>query len=70
MSTHVSAEVRSWMGRRGLRQADLAESIGLSRQAIGARLKGRTQWTVDDLAAVAKALGVSMDVLLRGPDEQ
>lgn len=68
LSGRVSSEVRAWMGRRGIRQQELADAMGVSRQAISARLAGRTQWTVDDLAAAANALDVEVTTLLAGPD--
>jgi transcriptional regulator with XRE-family HTH domain len=67
LSATVSAEVRAWMARRGLSQEALAERLGISRQALSARLTGRTQWTVDDLAAAAHALNVPIADLLSAP---
>lgn len=68
LSAWVSGEVRACMARKAIRQDDLAERLGLSQQALSSRLTGRTRWTLDDLAAVADALNVSMGSLL--PPEQ
>jgi transcriptional regulator with XRE-family HTH domain len=67
LSRQVSTEIRAWMARRGLTQQDVALALGISRQAVSARLNGQTQWTLDDLAAVAEALGVSVTTLLSSP---
>ena len=67
LSRIVSIEVKVWMARRGMGQAALAEYLGVSRQALSARLTGRTQWTVDDLAAAAAALDVPVAELLSSP---
>jgi transcriptional regulator with XRE-family HTH domain len=68
LSVRVSAEVRAWMARKGIRQDDLAHQMGLSQQALSSRLTGRTRWTVDDLAVAAAALQVPISSLLSFPD--
>ena len=67
VSRQVSTEIRAWMARRALTQQDIALALGISRQAVSARLNGQTQWTLDDLAAVAEELGVSVTTLLSPP---
>jgi transcriptional regulator with XRE-family HTH domain len=67
LSRIVSIEVKVWMARRGMGQQALADQLGISRQALSARLTGRTQWTVDDLAAAAAALDVPVADLLTSP---
>lgn len=67
VSRVVSSEVRAWMARRGLKQADLATALGVTRQAVSLRLSGKTAWTVDDLAVVAKVLDIPITALLSGP---
>ena len=68
LSEIVSEEVRAWMARRGIRQAQLAEALGISQQSVSMRLTGRTSWNVDDLEPVAQLLGVSVSQLLTSPD--
>ena len=64
LSLRVAAEVRAWMARRGVRQETLAIQMGLSQSALSMRLRGRTRWTINDLAAVSEALDVQMATLL------
>lgn len=68
LSHALSVEVRVWMTRRGVSQQEVADALGVSRQAVSARLTGRTQWTVDDLVAVASLLQVAPSALLTSPD--
>lgn len=67
LSLRVAAEVRAWMARRGVRQETLAAQMGLSQSALSMRLRGRTRWTINDLAAVSEALDVPMATLLAPP---
>ena len=67
LSLKGAAEVRVWMARRGVRQETLAVQMGLSQSALSMRLRGRTRWTINDLAAVSEALDVSMATLLAPP---
>ena len=60
----VAAEVRAEMGRQRRSGADLARHLNRSHQTISRRLNGESPWDVDDLAAVAAWLGVSLDRLL------
>ena len=67
LSLRVAAEVRAWMARRGVRQESLAAKMGLSQSALSMRLRGRTRWTINDLAAVSEALDVPMAALWTPP---
>ena len=67
MSRIVSMEVRAWMARRNLTQADLATALGISRQAVSLKLGGKTAWSVDDVAVVARVLEVPVTALLQPP---
>ena len=46
-------------------QADLAEVLGVSQPQAGARLRGEVAWSVDEIAAVARWLGVPVADLVR-----
>ena len=67
LSELVSQEVRAWMARQGIKQAELAEALGITQQAVSHRLTGRTSWNLDDLEPVAALLGVSVSELLTSP---
>ncbi len=63
-STPLNAEIRANMARKGLNGGDVASMLGLSRGAVSRRLTGQTDWTVNELTAVASFLGVTVAALL------
>lgn len=54
------------MADEALSQADLAPVFGVSRAAVSHYLSGRTEPSIDQLSAVAKHIGVSLDYLIYG----
>ena len=63
----IAAEVRAVAARKGLRQGELADAIGVSRQAVSRKLAGATPITVEELLRIAAALEVSPGDLLPRP---
>ena len=63
-SGHVAANTRAEMARRKIRQRHIAEYLGMTQQSVSARLSGRVAFTVDELAAIARLLGVDPATLL------
>ena len=63
----VSRNVRRLRQARGWTQAQLADAIGLgwSEDTTGQAEHGRRAWTADEIAAVARALGVAPGRLFR-----
>lgn len=53
------------MARTGTTQGDLAEAVGLSRQSLASRLRGRTPFYVTELGLIADHFGLSVSELLR-----
>ncbi|MYM19704.1 helix-turn-helix domain-containing protein [Brevibacterium sp. 5221] len=60
----VSGEIRAWLGRRGLRQAWLADLLGVGQSAVSKRLRGVLPFTVPELFTIAAALDISLGELL------
>lgn len=56
--------------KQGLTQVELAEKLDVSRQAISKWESGSTAPSIDNLKAVGKLYGVSMDYLLHDELEQ
>lgn len=54
------------MRERGVRQADIAAALGITRQAVGHKLKGLRPTTTDELEIIAGLLGVHMQDLIGG----
>lgn len=63
----VAANVRAEVARRGLRHADLATALGVSRPAMSRRLTCDMEFSITELRAVAEFLGVPLSVLLDEP---
>lgn len=61
----VSGEVRACMARSRRTQGDLAEALGVSQPQVSARLAGRVDWSIDELAAVSTWLDVPLSELIR-----
>lgn len=55
---------RAEMARKGITQAELATAIGLSQPVISSRLRGKTTFDINEIAAVAAFLGVPLTQLL------
>lgn len=58
--------LKALMGDEALSQADLAPVFGVSRAAVSHYLSGRTEPSIDQISAVAKHIGVSLDYLIYG----
>lgn len=57
-ATPVPNQMRTIARARGVRQADLASAIGVTRQGIVRRLQGETRFTDRELATLAELLEV------------
>jgi predicted transcriptional regulator len=64
LSETVAATVRAEMARRMIRQATLAEHLGYSQPKVSRRLSGDVPFTLDELSAVAAALGITLGELI------
>lgn len=59
------------MARSKRTQSSLANSIGMKQQALSRRLSGRTPFTVDEIAVIARYLEVPVATLFGAePAEQ
>lgn len=60
----VAAEVRAALGRRNIKVAEMARRLGIKQQYLQRRTSGEIAFAVDDLAKLARELGVSMADLM------
>jgi transcriptional regulator with XRE-family HTH domain len=65
----VATEIRVQMARADVRQSQLAREIGKTEQWLSVRLRGRQPIDVNDLALIARGLGVGIHDLLPSPDD-
>lgn len=63
-SAEVGANVRAEMARRDVSQVKIAENLGMSQAAISSRLRGRTPFDINELAAIADYLEMPISGLL------
>lgn len=64
----VALEVKAQMVRQEVNQQQLAESLGLSQAAVSRRLTGEVPFDVNELVAVAAALGITVaDLMVEVP---
>ena len=60
----VGERVLMLMFRARITQTALGSAVGITQSALAKKLRGERKWTLDDLYAVASALGVSIfDIL-------
>lgn len=63
----MTTRIRSAVASSGVRQESLASHLHMSRQALQDRLRGRTRWTTQEAAVLARVLGVRLVDLLDDP---
>lgn len=68
LSVRVAEEVRVWMARRRLSGVKLAARINRTQAYVSRRLNGDVPFDIDDLANIAKALDISVTVLIPSPE--
>lgn len=69
-ATVVADEIRGLMAKKHITQTQLADKIGVTQSAIARRLSGRVAFDVNELAAIAAALGVPVSRLLEDVDTE
>jgi transcriptional regulator with XRE-family HTH domain len=58
--------IRSLRLEKGWSQEELADKVGLHRTYIGAIERGEQNVSIDNIAKLAKTLGISVEVLFKG----
>jgi len=64
LTEQVAAEIRAQMGRRSIRQSELARTLGVTEMWLSRRLRGTQTLDLDDLEKISKALGCRIIDLL------
>ena len=60
----LAREVRAELARRGMSRAQLADQAGINRHTIQRRLSAQHPFTYEELANVARALGLPLSELI------
>lgn len=63
-SRNITDNVRAEMARRQMTQVGLAAVLGYNSKRLGRRLNGSISFTVDELIAIAAALGCTLSALV------
>ncbi|MBF6671183.1 helix-turn-helix transcriptional regulator [Glutamicibacter sp. FBE19] len=71
----MGLEIKGWLARKELRQADLGSALGLSQGAVSQRLVGKVSFSVEELMKVSGLLNITFGQLIgqeilneKGPD--
>ena len=70
MPNSIGDRIRELRDRRGFKQQELADKIGVSRQVLSNWERGYTQVDSHGVAILAKKLEVSTDYILYGRDNE
>lgn len=65
----LRANILAEMGRRELRQADVAEILSTSQRSVSKRMTGDTDWRVGDVLHLAQAWDIPVATLLAGIED-
>lgn len=60
----MNGNLRAEMARRGIRQTDLAEVLGMSQASLSNRLAGKAEWKLSELQVIAQHMGIPLTRLL------
>src|SRR5699024_2514443 len=60
----VGREVAAWMTRYNLRQADIAEILGLLLRYVSKRIRRENPFRTDELLGISRYMGISLSQLL------
>lgn len=65
----VARRLRAYMGEHKITRVKLAVATGISRSTLANKLDGHTELTLDEITAIAHALGKSWLWVLTGVDQ-
>lgn len=63
-SHETASAIRAELGRQNKSRADLARALGATDMWVSRRLTGQTPLSVDDVADIARTLGVPLSALI------
>ena len=67
----VNQAIRVNLTRKGMTQKELADKAGMKLEYLNVRLNGHRSWSIDELDAMADALGIGRAIdLLRLADAE
>lgn len=58
-------EIKACMARNGHIQKDIANILGLSNNSVNQKMKGKREFTVQELATLAKTYDVDINLFIK-----
>lgn len=55
---------KGWMAMNNVKQTELAELLDLSLQSVNQKVNGRKSFTLEQVAIICSAYGISADIFL------
>lgn len=65
MLQRINEKLGGWLLGNNESRASLAEKIGISTQTLNKRISGESEWKWNEVVAISKLIGVSLDELAR-----
>lgn len=65
METKISARIRQLLRERGLKPSPFADKVGIDPGNFIRKLSGVRGWTLENLVAIARGLGIGVEDLLK-----
>lgn len=69
-TSRVAANVRAELARQCRTRRDLAAATGIDEYRVNKRVRGLVPFSADEIAAVARFLGVAVEQLVEPPADQ
>lgn len=63
MNKYINEKIGAWLLSEGNTREKLAAEIGISRPALNNRIDGITKWDWDDVVAISRVIGCSLNDL-------
>lgn len=63
-TSNIAKRVRGLMRKSGTRQRELADEIGISEQLLSSKMCGRSNFTLRDVAGIARFFEITTDELI------
>ncbi|MEG8035056.1 helix-turn-helix transcriptional regulator [Sphingomonas sp. LR61] len=65
----IASMIRGLMARHGVKQSEMAESIGVSQSQLSKMVRGVRPIDIDQLDGMCRALGVDLSVVIKEAEE-
>ena len=65
LAQHVAANVRSLASVAGINGSDLARALGVTQASVSLKWRGKRDWKLDEIEAIAKILHVKPAALCK-----